>query len=528
MTLSLDKWITCKLNELLLTLETGSRPQGGVKEIREGVPSIGGEHLTCNGTFDFTKIKFVPRDFADRMSKGHIQKYDILIVKDGATTGKTAFVDDNFPYKTAVVNEHVFICRVSEVTSPKFVFRYLMSEEGRNEILKNFQGSAQGGINSSFASKVEVPLAPVNEQHRILAKLEKLLTKVDNCKERLDRIPAILKRFRQSVLAAACSGRLTADWREKNPDVEPASELLRRIQENRDKGYSAKDIAGTGKINRQVNPGKLYKTDSFPFPTEDYPDDHIPSTWIWVRFGNIIGELRNGVSLRPNQEPPGTPILRINAVRSGKVDLSEIRYLPEGERFIPTYLLHEGDLLFTRYNGSIDLLGVCGMVRVLNDATLLYPDKLMRVRFDHKFVKPQYAEIYFQAPFVRHRVTAKSKSSAGQNGVSGTDIKNQVFALPPLEEQLEIVRRVEALFKIGDQVEARYEKAKAYVDRLTQAILAKAFRGELVPQDPDDEPASVLLARIREERARREADLRTARHRQERRPARRRKKAGKP
>jgi hypothetical protein len=124
----------------------------------------------------------------------------------------------------------------------------------------------------------------------------------------------------------------------------------------------------------------------------------------------------------------------------------------------------------------------------------------MRVRFDHDLVSPQYAELFFQAPNVHDRVIAKSKSSAGQNGVSGSDIKAQPFAVPPLAEQQEIVRRVEALFKTADSLEARYRTAKAHVDKLTQSILAKAFRGELVTQDEKDEPAAVLLERIKAER----------------------------
>src|SRR3990170_5592926 len=116
-----------------------------------------------------------------------------------------------------------------------------MSKDGQDRILENFQGSAQGGINLSFASNTEIPLAPLNEQRRIVAKLEKLLHRVDTCKERLEKIPAILKRFRQSILATACSGRLTADWREKSPNVESAKTLLDKIKVSRLSSDQAKN-----------------------------------------------------------------------------------------------------------------------------------------------------------------------------------------------------------------------------------------------------------------------------------------------
>jgi hypothetical protein len=160
----------------------------------------------------------------------------------------------------------------------------------------------------------------------------------------------------------------------------------------------------------------------------------------------------------------------------------------------------------TRYNGSLDLLGVCGMVRGLGEAVVLYPDKLMRVRFYHELILPAYVELFFQVSEVHDRIIAKSKSSAGQNGVSGSDIKNQPFVVPPLPEQHEIVRRVEQLFAFADQIEARFKKAQVQVDRLTQSVLAKAFRGELVPTEAElarrenrsYEPTTELLARIRE------------------------------
>src|SRR5438309_7213387 len=107
------------------------------------------------------------------------------------------------------------------------------------------------------------------------------------------------------------------------------------------------------------------RADVDALPRSGCPDDEIPSNWTWVRFGDAISELRNGVSIRPNMEPPGKPILRISATRPGRVSLTDIRYLPRGEEFFPDYKLADRDLLFTRYNGSLELLGVCGMVRNL-------------------------------------------------------------------------------------------------------------------------------------------------------------------
>jgi type I restriction enzyme S subunit len=114
---------------------------------------------------------------------------------------------------------------------------------------------------------------------------------------------------------------------------------------------------------------------------------------------------------------------------------------------------------------------------------------------------PEYCEIVFADPFLRLEIENRAKSSAGHKRISISDVKEMVIPLPPLEEQKEIVRQVDKLFALADKVEAHYQKAKARVDKLSQSVLAKAFRGELVPQDPNDEPAEKLLERILEEKA---------------------------
>jgi type I restriction enzyme S subunit len=127
-------WIEVPLSEILISLESGSRPKGGVRGIKEGIPSIGGEHLNERGGFNLDKIKYVPKNFAEKMTKGKIKKKDILIVKDGATTGKVSFVDNSFPFNDAVINEHVFICRTFSDINSKYVFRFLFSEKGQKRI----------------------------------------------------------------------------------------------------------------------------------------------------------------------------------------------------------------------------------------------------------------------------------------------------------------------------------------------------------------------------------------------------------
>jgi type I restriction enzyme S subunit len=303
------------------------------------------------------------------------------------------------------------------------------------------RSTAIPGLNREDAYGLEFGLPPLNEQFRIADKLDSMLAKVDAAQARLDKIPNILKRFRQSVLAAATSGELTKEWRDKNQAK-----------------YSFKEYV----------------------------------------FDDLLVELRNGLSPKPNQEGKGTAILRISSVRSGFVEQSDIRHLECDKKTVDKYKLQIGDLLFTRYNGSIDFVGVCGLIRQLKHNELVYPDKLIRARLNTIAI-PEYIEIYFSSDQARRNMTDCIKSTSGQKGISGKDIKAQKVIVPSTLEQKEIVSRVENLFAIVEKIEKQYLDAKAKTNRLTQSILAKAFRGELVLQNESDEPANELLVRIKEQ-----------------------------
>lgn len=166
-------WQAVPLRKLLATLESGFRPRGGVGGLHEGIPSIGGEHLNNQGGFDLRELRYVPPDFYAKMQRGRIQVGDILIVKDGATTGKVSLVPPDWPFDKSAVNEHVFILRPAKEAVAEYLFFYLYSPVGQHEIKKNFHGSAQGGINQAFAEHIIVPLPPLPVQERIVEILQK-------------------------------------------------------------------------------------------------------------------------------------------------------------------------------------------------------------------------------------------------------------------------------------------------------------------------------------------------------------------
>lgn len=492
----LTGWTSCTLSELLESLESGSRPRGGVKGIIDGVPSLGGEHLTYNGRFDFNKIRYVPEEFAVRMTKGHIKKNDILIVKDGATTGKTAFVSDSFPFENAVVNEHVFICRPTRFIESKFLFRFLISEEGQRRILDNFQGSAQGGINTSFAPNTIVPLAPLNEQHRIVEKLDYLLAKVEAARERLERIPHILKRFRQAVLAAAVSGELTRDWRERNPDVEDAKTLYIKIQNLITMKYE-EECRKAAKEGRR-KPKDQRKNKKSRNNVGEIPE--LPETWIYGRLEELTYLVTDGTHRTPKYKSNGIPFLSVKNVRPFKIYDDDIKYISNEEykeinsRCNP----EKGDILYTKVGATF---GYAAEIKLDYSFSIFVSLALIK---PVEYFLSEYAEITMNSEII-FKQARERVSGIGTPDLHLIEIRDFHIPLPPLEEQKEIVKRVETLFQIAERVEARYQNANAQVDKLAQSILAKAFRGELVPQDPNDESAAALLEQIKAEKDRRES-----------------------
>jgi type I restriction enzyme, S subunit len=223
--------------------------------------------------------------------------------------------------------------------------------------------------------------------------------------------------------------------------------------------------------------------------------------WEEHPFSEIIQSLRNGVFVsRPGAQPPGIPIFRISAVRPMALDVDDIRYAPAAETFADGSFVKAGDLLFTRYSGNPAYVGACAVVPPLSQKTL-HPDKLIRVTVDRGRCLPEYIEIAFASTLVRRKVEARLKTTAGQVGIAGGQLRTVSVPLPPLDVQRQIVASVRGGLTAADALSSALQRGSLRAAALRRSILARAFCGDLVPQDSQDEPASLLIERIAAERA---------------------------
>ena len=346
-----------------------------------------------------------------------------------------------------------------ELLIPGFVKCYFEGPWFRIAISVNSR-SCQHGFNKGDLRGLIFPLPPLAEQKRIVAAVERLFEQLRGVRERLEKVPVILKRFRQSVLAAACSGRLTEDWREGG---------IRS-------GYC------------------VSSPDGLP---------ELPAPWSWSTVEEVA-TIRSGKRLPKGSSlvdcDTGFPYIRAGNLKQGTVQ-GKILYLrPEDREKIRRYTVNAGDVYITIVGACI---GDAGVVPEHREGANLTENAAKMC--DFRSIESRYLALVLRSPLLQDIISGKIFSGS-QGKLALRRIAALPVPLPPIEEQQRIVRRVEALFQLADDIEARVAAATARADKLQQAILAKAFRGELVPTEATlaleegrtYEPASKLLDRIKE------------------------------
>jgi type I restriction enzyme S subunit len=453
-------WMWAKMLDIL-DYEGGSQPpkKEFVYEPREG-------YVRLMQIRDFGDKPF-PTYVPDSKRLKKATRDDLLLARYGGSSGSDSLgricTGLDGAYNVALA-KLVFSRSLLE----KNYVRYLFLGPWFREKVSQNSRSCQTGFNREDVVDIEFPIAPLAEQRRIVAKLEALLGKVDASQQRLAKIPVLLKRFRQSVLAAACSGRLTADWRDKNTShsAETFIELIRSKRPALYQDASARD---------------------------DLELPEIPETWCWTNLRFLLSPAEAfcyGVVQPGANDPEGALLVRAGDLSAGRVDTSSLRRIPMAIHadYRRSQLLG-GEILVTVVGAGIGETALvqpeCAGFNIARAVAKL-PVREFNARFVHLWLQSSRAVVWMKGD---SREVARPTLNL-----------EQLAALPvpvaPLSEQQEIVRRVEELFSLADQIEARFQKAKAQVEKLAPSLLARAFAGKLVPQDPADEPAAKLLERL--------------------------------
>ncbi|HBO6863564.1 TPA: hypothetical protein L4935_000538 [Pseudomonas aeruginosa] len=380
----------------------------------------------------------------------------------------------------AWLNQHIF--RVHSLRGCDKGFLKYALQVSIDDFYAKAHGMGMVHITKGNFESHQIALPPIGEQTRIAQKLDELLAQIDTLKARIDAIPALLKRFRQSVLAAAVSGRLTEDWRSSGASIDNGHVLHHQIKE----AHAAEGGHARGNASD---------------PTEEAHDlspDDLPKTWDIAELRDICvpgRPITYGI-LKPGPElDEGIPYIRVADFPGNKLNMANIKKTsPEIDEQFRRARLMEGDLLLS-IRGSVGRL--IKIPANLDGANITQDTARLSIS---PLVSTEFVYWALLADSTQRRMKNATRGVAVR-GINIGDVRALQIPLPPRDEQTEIVRRVEQLFAFADQLEAKVATAQARIDRLAPSILAKAFRGELVPQDPNDEPASLLLERIQAQRA---------------------------
>lgn len=359
-------------------------------------------------------------------------------------------------------------------------------------------GTTVQSVEFSDLKHFQIPIAPSREQQRIADALDELLSELDAGVEALQRAQAKLALYRASVLKAAVQGDLTAEWRNQHPDAEPASVLLQRILVERRQRWEQEQLRkfkAAGKTP-PANWKAKYKEPVAP-DTTSLPE--LPKGWCWATFGQVAWSLRSGTAETSTRVPSQYPVLKSSAVRPGLINFEDHNFLNAEQSSNPENYIQLGDLLITRLSGSLEYVANCAVVQKLPNVPTQYPDRIFRAKVVG-LVDADYLALCFQHRPFRMRLESAAKSTAGHQRISLSDLTDFAFPVPSLPEQREIVTNLDEAFSGTDHSASDMQYRIESSNSLRQSILRHAFTGQLVPQDPNDEPASVLLKRIAAER----------------------------
>ena len=397
----------------------------------------------------FISVKYFKELMAHEVRSG-----DLLVAALGDPLGRTCRVPSNI--EPAIVKADCLRYRPASSVDPDYLVYWLNSPEGRSQIAALSHGIGRKRINTRDLRKVPVPLAPLPEQRRIVAVLEKLQTHSKIARDELARIPRLAQRYKLAVLSAAFRGDLTSDWRESSTSP-----------------------------NSNSSPGAR------PQSTHKRYLHALPDSWNWTSIDST-GEVILGRQRSPKNHhgPNMRPYVRAANITWNGWDLSDVKEMNFDDRDFDRFRLNDGDVLVNEGSGSADEVGKPAIWRG-EIADCCFQNTLIAVRPLH--VTSEYLYYVLLNAAVSRSFVDETRG-VNIHHIGRARLAQFPIPLPPKDEQQEIATRLSAAFLSICEIEREVSRATALLDRLDQATLAKAFRGELVPQEAEQPESREVAA----------------------------------
>ncbi len=393
-------------------------------------------------------------------------------------------------------------------------------------------GTTVSSIDTDRLAGYPVCVAPANEQRRIVSKIDELFSRIDEGEAALAQVEKLVERYRQSVLKAAVTGELTRDWRaaqaranaagdrtsgaaearkRAGEPVESGEALLARILKARRAAWETAELAKLKAKGKPPTDDRWKQKYQEPAPpdTTDLPE--LPEGWVWASMEQLSRSSSYGTSTKCAYGGTGVLVLRIPNIRGGRLDLSDIKHANTDVCAGADDFLSCGDLLVVRTNGSSSLIGVGCVVTEPMPMPCYFASYLIRFRLVLPAALSAWVNLCWQSHVVRKFVGERKATSAGQYNISQSSLMELCLPLAPVAEMQEVAATAARMASEADSAQGCSTNELQRSAALRQSILKAAFSGQLVPQDPHDEPASQLLERIAADRAQAPAKARHSR-----------------
>jgi len=458
--------------------------------LEKGIPLIRISNIQ-KGKISFNSdTVFLDKTYTKTYSDFLVYDEDILVALSGYP-GKAAIFNSDH---VALLNQRVARIRpyVKKETHSKFIFYFLTNIE--NEILNKSYGMAQLNISPNKLKNWKFPFPPLNEQKRIVSKIEELFSLINSNTKCLEILKKQILNYQKSFLIEAFSGDLTKNWRTHNTKLDGHS-LLNQIKENSQNHY-LKSCIEAKKDGKRKPKKPFYKS------TDQIANNwNLPSTWSITDLGNIV-QTSGGMQKTPARKPVKNffPYLRVGNVYRNYLNLAVMKNFEISNDELTLYKLKYGDVLIVEGNGSRKEIGRSAIWKE-QIPNCVHQNHIIRCR-SYNGIHGEFIVNYLNSPKGIEQIFFVASSTSGLYTLSTNKVNNIPIPVPPSEEQKIISKLVEQQTPIIRQNFNTIQETLLSLNQLKQSILKQAFEGKLVPQDPNDEPAEILLQKIKQEKER--------------------------